>query len=63
MITTARVPGSVLDLAIVSTNIEENVTQFTVDCQRKMTAFTMIKNKKKQAGAELGQAQAKLGLS
>ena len=58
MITTARVPGSVLDLAIVSTNIEENVTQFTVDCQRKMTAFTMIKNKNK-----LGLSWAKLSQS
>ena len=39
--------GSVLDLAIVSANIEESVTQFTVDSQRKMTAFAMIKNKNK----------------
>ena len=37
--------GSVLDLAIVSANIEESVTQFTVDNQRKMTIFAMIKNK------------------
>ena len=37
--------GTVLDLAIVSANIENSVTQFTVDSQRKMTAFAMIKNK------------------
>ena len=42
-----RGTGSVLDLAIVSANIEEGVTQFTVDSQRKMTAFAMIKNKNK----------------
>ena len=37
-----RGTGSVLDLAIVSANIEEGVTQFTVDSQRKMKAFAMI---------------------
>ena len=31
--------GSVLDLAIVSANIEESVTHFTVDSERKRTAF------------------------
>ena len=35
--------GSVLDLAIVSANIENNITRFTVDTQRKMTAFKMVK--------------------
>ena len=35
--------GSVLDLEIVSANIEESVTHFTVDSERKMTAFAMVK--------------------
>ena len=35
--------GSVLDLAIVSANIEESVTHFTVDSERKKTAFAMVK--------------------
>ena len=35
--------GSVLDLAIVSANIEESVTHFTVDSERKRTAFAMVK--------------------
>ena len=42
-----RGTGSFLDLAIVSANIEESETQFTVDSQRKMTVFAMIKNKNK----------------
>ena len=34
-------------MAIVFANIEEGVTQFTVDSQRKMKAFAIIKNKNK----------------
>ena len=39
--------GSILDLVIVSANIEESVTQSTVDSLRKVTAFAMIKRKTK----------------
>ena len=39
--------GSVLDLTIVSANIDKGVRQFTVDSQRKMKVFAMIKNKNK----------------
>ena len=43
----ARGTGSVLDLALVSANIESNVTNFEVDSQRKMTAYKMMKRRDK----------------
>ena len=42
-----RGTGSVLDLAIISANIEKSVTHFKVDSERKMTAFAMLKRKNK----------------
>ena len=43
----ARGTGSVLDLALISANIEQNVINFEVDTQRKMTAFKMVKRRDK----------------
>ena len=37
--------GSVLDLAIISKDIESKVKNFTVDSERKMSAFSMVKRK------------------
>ena len=43
----ARGTGSVLDLALISANIEQSVMNFEVDTQRKMTAFKMVKRRDK----------------
>ena len=43
----ARGSGSVLDLALVSANIEQSVMNFEVDTQRKMTAFKMVRRRDK----------------
>ena len=43
----ARGSGSVLDLALISANIEQSVMNFEVDTQQKMTAFKMVKRRDK----------------
>ena len=43
----ARGSGSVLDLALISANIEQGVMNFEVDTQQKMTAFKMVKRRDK----------------
>ena len=43
----ARGTGSVMDLALISANIEQNVINFEVYTQQKMTAFKMVKRRDK----------------